>query len=39
MGTTKGEYFGESRDADAILAEVSSYIYDEDCKHIKHIIK
>jgi hypothetical protein len=31
----KGKYIGESRDADAILLEVSPHINSEDCKHIK----
>jgi hypothetical protein len=34
----RGEYVGESRNADAILKVVSPYIKDEDCKHIKCII-
>ncbi len=34
----KGEYVGESRNANAILKVVSPYIKDEDCKHIKRII-
>jgi hypothetical protein len=35
----KGEYVGESRNADEILNVVSPYIKDEDCEHIKRIIK
>jgi hypothetical protein len=31
----KGDYLGESRNADMILKVVSPYIKDEDCKHIK----
>jgi hypothetical protein len=34
----KGEYVGESRDADKILAAVSPYISEVNCKHIKRII-
>ena len=34
----KGEYVGESRDADKILEKVSPYIDEVDCKHIKWII-
>ena len=34
----KGEYIGESRDADKILAPVSPYICEVNCVHIKHII-
>ncbi len=34
----KGEYIGESRDSDAILASVSPYINNKDCQHIKRII-
>ncbi len=34
----KSEYFGESRDADAIIKKVSPYIDDIDCKHIKRVI-
>ncbi len=34
----KGEYVGESRDADAIIKKVSPYIEDVDCKHIKRVI-
>jgi hypothetical protein len=33
-----GEYVGKMRDDAAILAEVSPYINEEDCEHIKHII-
>jgi hypothetical protein len=35
----KGEYVGESRDANTILSAVSHLISDEDCGHIKRIIK
>ena len=34
----KGEYVGESRDADAILRAVSQHINEEDCRHIERII-
>lgn len=34
----KGEYVGESRNADEILEKVSPYIDDIDCQHIKRII-
>ena len=34
----KGEYVGESRDADKFLEKVSPYICEADCKHIKRII-
>jgi hypothetical protein len=34
----KGDYVGESRNADAILASVSPHINDKDCQHIKWII-
>ena len=34
----KGEYVGESRDADCILEKVSPYIDEADCVHIKRII-
>ena len=34
----KGEYVGESRNADAILSSVSGLISNEDCSHIKRII-
>jgi hypothetical protein len=33
-----GKYTSKSRNADVILAAVSSYIVREDCKHIKQII-
>jgi hypothetical protein len=34
----KGEYVGESRDADKILEKVLPYIDEVDCEHIKWII-
>jgi hypothetical protein len=34
----KEEYVGESRDANAIIKEVSPYISHIDCQHIKRII-
>jgi len=34
----KGEYVGESRDANAILSAVSQHINEEDCRHIERII-
>ncbi len=34
----KGEYVGESKDANAILSVVLSLINNEDCEHIKQII-
>ncbi len=34
----KGEYVGESRDANALLSAVSHLISNEDCGHIKRII-
>ena len=34
----KGEYVGESRDADAIINTISPYIKEVDCGHIKRII-
>ena len=34
----KGEYVGETRNANRILASVSPYIDAEDCKHIERII-
>ena len=34
----KGEYVGESRDADKILEKVSPYIDEADCEHIRRII-
>jgi hypothetical protein len=34
----KGEYVGESRNANAILKKVVPYICDKDCQHIKRII-
>ena len=34
----KGEYVGESRDADKILSAVSPYINEDDCNHIRRII-
>jgi hypothetical protein len=34
----KGEYVGESRDANAILRAVSQHINEEDCRHIERII-
>jgi hypothetical protein len=34
----KGEYVGESRDADRILSVVSPYISEVDCDHIRRII-
>ena len=34
----KGQYIGESRDANKILEKVSPYIDEVDCEHIKRII-
>ena len=34
----KGEYVGESRDANSIIESVSSYITKKDCNHIERII-
>jgi hypothetical protein len=34
----KGEYIGESRDANEILKKVSPYISEVDCEHIKQVI-
>ena len=34
----KGEYVGESKDANSIIESVSPYITKKDCNHIKHII-
>ena len=34
----KGEFVGESRDANAILRAVSQHINEEDCRHIERII-
>ena len=34
----KGEYVGESRDANAILRAVSQHINEDDCRHIERII-
>jgi hypothetical protein len=34
----KGEYVGESRDADKILSAVTPYISEVDCDHIRRII-
>ena len=34
----KGEYVGESRDANSIIKSVSPYITKKDCDHIERII-
>jgi hypothetical protein len=34
----KGEYVGDSRDANALLSAVSQHINEEDCRHIEQII-